>query len=625
MLNIINSFQNKDGYQKILYHHSNSTNNIKINTMITNESKPTSNKDYLNYISLDDEGNNSKIKEYIIAEKTQNIELNILIKKEEKDPNQIPLEIIIHNYYDNKNIIEIKILDKKDPLFFYSLKIDEMDYQQLKKEQSLFIEFKNFSDFIFKMLSNCLKENFNCFINIKKNDIANLIIEEQNQFRKLNHLTLKLNSLDKMELKNHINKILNEYKEKYEKLLIENKEITQNIDRLKIEKNSFEQKLENLKIENDKKIDSIITEKNKDINNLKDSDIKQKELIDKYIKEKNFLQEKINQLKINIENLNNDNSKLKEENLILEKNNKELDDKFNNINIELEEKTKNILDMKNINDELNQEILNYKEQKEELENKNKEIQKENENKEIIIKNLRIINVKFENKLKLSIKEINKANVIIEKFQNEIKSQKTKINSLKEEINQKNEILNEKQTIIDNLENNINEINKQNESKENEINFLKNEIEISKIKMKEDEDTKPSQILIANYKNETEDTINQINENHTEKETNSDYNPSYFFTFYKKIQNNNSTPISNTFIQTNYDNIKRNELNNFEEIKTNENSFENSRISTNINSYQFREIKGNYINDYKKRRKYFSNFPLTLNQSNESNIFNNNNK
>ena len=535
MLNIINSFQNKDGYQKILYHHSNSTNNIKINTMITNESKPTSNKDYLNYISLDDEGNNSKNKEYINAEKTQNIELNILIKKEEKDPNQIPLEIIIHNYYDNKNIIEIKILDKKDPLFFYSLKIDEMDYQQLKKEQSLFIEFKNFSDFIFKMLSNCLKENFNCFINIKKNDIANLIIEEQNQFRKLNHLTLKLNSLDKMELKNHINKILNEYKEKYEKLLIENKEITQNIDRLKIEKNSFEQKLENLKIENDKKIDSIITE-----------------------------------------NLNNDNSKLKEENLILEKNNKELDEKFNNINIELEEKTKNILDMKNINDELNQEILNYKEQKEELENKNKEIQKENENKEIIIKNLRIINVKFENKLKLSIKEINKANVIIEKFQNEIKSQKTKINSLKEEINQKNEILNEKQTIIDNLENNINEINKQNESKENEINFLKNEIEISKIKMKEDEDTKPSQILNANYKNETEDTINQINENHTEKETNSDYNPSYFFTFYKKIQNNNSTPISNTFIQTNYDNIKRNELNNFEEIKKKKKSFEKRR-------------------------------------------------
>ena len=39
------------------------------------------------------------------------------------------------------------------------------------------------------------------------------------------------------------------------------------------------------------------------------------------------------------------------------------------------------------------------------------------NKEAIIKNLRIINVKFENKLKLSIKEINKANVIIEKFQN----------------------------------------------------------------------------------------------------------------------------------------------------------------------------------------------------------------
>ena len=280
------------------------------------------------------------------------------------------------------------------------------------------------------------------------------------------------------------------------------------------------------------------------------------------------------------------------------------------------------MDIKSINDELNQEILNYKEQKEELENKNQEIQKEIENKEAIIKNLRIINVKFENKLKLSIKEINKANVIIEKFQNEIKSQKTKINSLKKDINQKIELLNEKQTIIDNLENNITEINNQNESKEKEINSLKNEIEISKIKMKEDEDVKSSSILNTNIKNETEDLLNRKNENQSERESNSDYNPSYFFTFYKKIQNN-STPISNTFIKPNYENSKSNEINNFEEIKTNENSFENNIIYNNISSYQFREIKGNYINDYKKKRKYFSDFPLTFNKSTENNMFNNN--
>ena len=622
MLNIINSFQNKDGYPKTLYHNSNSTNNIKINTKKNDEFNSASKDDYSNHILQNDEGNNTKSNEFIIAEKTQNIKLNVSVIKEEQDIKQINLEIIIHNFYDDKNIISIQILDNNDPLFFYTLKIDEIDYQQLKKEQSLFIEFKNFSDFIFKMLNNCLKENFNCFITIMKNDIAYLKIEEKNQFRKLNHLTLKLNSLNNSDLKNHINKILKDYEEKYDNLLKQNEEITKNIDRVNSENNILQENLNNLKKENDKKIEELITQKNKDINDIKENNIKQKEINENYIKENNSLKEEIKQLKLNAENMNNEESKLKEENFNLQKNYKELEDKYNNLNIELEEKIKNILDMKSINDELNQEILNYKEQKEELENKNKEIQKEIENKEAIIKNLRIINVKFENKLKLSIKEINKANVIIEKFQNEIKSQKTKINSLKKDINQKIELLNEKQTIIDNLENNITEINNQNESKEKEINSLKNEIEISKIKMKEDEDVKSSSILNTNIKNETEDLLNRKNENQSERESNSDYNPSYFFTFYKKIQNN-STPISNTFIKPNYENSKSNEINNFEEIKTNENSFENNIIYNNISSYQFREIKGNYINDYKKKRKYFSDFPLTFNKSTENNMFNNN--
>ena len=83
----------------------------------------------------------------------------------------------------------------------------------------------------------------------------------------------------------------------------------------------------------------------------------------------------------------------------------------------------------------------------ELETKNNDLEKENEKNDAIIKNLRLINVKFENKLKLSINEINKANVIIEKFQNEIKNQKMKIKTLKNEIKEKNNLINNNQIII----------------------------------------------------------------------------------------------------------------------------------------------------------------------------------
>ncbi len=47
---------------------------------------------------------------------------------------------------------------------------------------------KNFSDFFFKMLNNCNKENFRCILMIDKKDNANLIIEEKTQYKKLNLL-----------------------------------------------------------------------------------------------------------------------------------------------------------------------------------------------------------------------------------------------------------------------------------------------------------------------------------------------------------------------------------------------------------------------------------------------------
>ena len=634
MLNIINSFQNKDGYTKSLYHNSYSSNNIKINTKTQNQFENRYNNDYTNTNIVCEEMKNSKNNEFIIAEKKQNIKLNITIKKSNIETKQVPLEIIIHNYYENKNIISIQIIDNNDPLFFYCLNIDEIEYQKLKKDQSLFIEFKNFSDFIFKMLNNCLKENFKCFINIMNNEEVYIKIEEQTQFRRLNHLTLKLNPLNNSELKIHLGKILNEYKEKYDKLLKQNKEIMTNIDILKNENHSLEANYEKLKNEKKEEIEKIVNEKNNDIEILNENNLKQKKIIEKYSNENNILKEEINKIKINLDDLNNNKSKLNDENLNLQKSYKELEKNYNNIQIELEEKTKNILELKGINDELNEEIYNYKKQKEELENKNKDIESEKEKCENINKSLKLINIKFENKLKMSIKEINKANDIIEKFQNEIKAQKAKIRTLKNEINTKTKILNEKQNIIDNLENNINELNKNKEEKKENIILSKRDFENPELKIKE-EDVKYSSNLNTNNIYEIEENQNYKIDNQAEKEvnnfnqSNSDYNPSYFFTFYKKIQNNSSAISNNkknnieNFLKPENEKSKRNDIKYFEEIKTNENSYDTNGVYNNIYSYKFREIKGSYFNECKKKRDYFSNFPLSLNQSERINILDEN--
>ena len=59
-----------------------------------------------------------------------------------------------------------------------------------------------------------------------------------------------------------------------------------------------------------------------------------------------------------------------------------------------------------------------------------------------------------------------------------------------------------------------------------------------------------------------------------------------------------------------------------EIKNDELNYENLGIN-NINSYQFREIKGNYFNEHPKRKDYFSNLYFSLNKTDLTNIFNQN--
>ena len=85
-------------------------------------------------------------------------------------------------------------------------------------------------------------------------------------------------------------------------------------------------------------------------------------------------------------------------------------------------------------------------------------------------------------------------------------------------------------------------------------------------------------------------------------------------------NNKKNNIENLLKPEN-EKTKRSEIKYFEEKKTNENSYDNSGVYNNIYSYQFREIKGSYFNESKKRRDYFSNFPLSLNQSNQSDRIN----
>ena len=358
MLNIINTYSKKDGFGNYSLQASNINNNkIILNNKTNNEAQSSKNNYLNNILEVKEKIENN---EFIINEKNQEIELNTFIIFDEKDSQTKSLNIKIKNYYNNKNNILIEIIDNKEPLFYYSLKIDEIDYSKLKKEQNLFLEMKNFSDFFFKMLNNCTKENFRCILIIDKTDNANLIIEEKTQYKKLNHLSLKLKPQNYDDLKKYFNKIINDYKEKYEKVSTSLKEITENFETLKNEKNMKELELEKIKNENNEKINNLLNKNEKEINILKEDHKRQLEILDKDKEEIiNKLKEENNNLKLNIDELNKDKSNLCNENFNFKKLYQDLKENYNSLNIEIKEKDKEIRDIKCINEDLNNKKIKF--------------------------------------------------------------------------------------------------------------------------------------------------------------------------------------------------------------------------------------------------------------------------
>ena len=94
---------------------------------------------YHSPLSMSKEELNSQIFPNIIStkEKRTEIELNILIIKSEKNTTLEPMKITIIKLLEKQPHLIIQVTNPNDPLFLYSLDLSEIEYQQLKTEQSL--------------------------------------------------------------------------------------------------------------------------------------------------------------------------------------------------------------------------------------------------------------------------------------------------------------------------------------------------------------------------------------------------------------------------------------------------------------------------------------------------------
>ena len=325
-------------------------NNFNSNTMNNN---PNNNFNSSSSLMVE-ENNNQFIQNF---SKTQNdlfneIDLNIILKQSELKSSIKLLNISINQYRDKQSKITIQITNPLDPLFLYTLELSEIEYQHIKSEQSLLVDFQKFPQFILKMLLLCKNDNeeekYSCVLNISGAGGNNLnlaapgilTIEEKTEFRKLNHLMLKLKPANDIILKRYLSNMSKEYKEKYESLLQEYNELYKNFDICQKDKKELEDNYNKLELKYNSSMDNLKNEKNKEINNILEKNLNEaNNKLDILEKEKNNkindLEKKVSILQNTIEELNNTKINLEEKYFKSELDKKDLESKFTEVNTEL--------------------------------------------------------------------------------------------------------------------------------------------------------------------------------------------------------------------------------------------------------------------------------------------------
>ena len=616
---------------KEIFNNNNNINNQMANSMnLYNQ--------YHSPLSISKDELNSQIFPVISnKEKRTEIELNMVIIKSEKNNSIEPMKISIIKLLEKQPHLIIQVTNPNDPLFLYSLDLSEIEYQQLKTEQSLLVDFQNFPDFITKMFYFCKNDKddiYSCVLTlggIGENNFSSggngiLTVEEKTQYRKLNHLILKLQAANDLSLKKYLSDVSKEYKEKFENLSLKYSDLNQNYEMTQKENLNLKENLQKIEYEHKTSLDNLLNEKNKEINLIKENNFKEnKKQLELMESDKNKtisdLENRISQLQGILDDATKNKTQLEEHKLKLEINQKDLEGKFAISNTELNVYKTEITNLRQENADLNKKCLSYEKNLTEfnfknesilkqLEEKNKSLEnmkqlidslnKQRDSNEDTIKSLKASNNKLENKLQLSIKEINKGNDIIQRLQNDIKNQKSKLKSTKNELNTQEQLINQKQILLDEQNKTIKDLKRDNETKEQEIIGLKNQINNYNNKLNENEKLieENKQMILYLNKNLNENSKNPFKSrfnNYTSLDINNinNINPTQINNASFGLGNNNlnTMNIKSNNIDTN-NNLNINTFNNNNnEIEQNfgmHSQISNKQLNTNNN------INNNYL-------------------------------
>ncbi|RVE48219.1 hypothetical protein evm_007173 [Chilo suppressalis] len=102
------------------------------------------------------------------------------------------------------DVLKITLSDEDDPAFLCIVTLSRIDYEELKKQQGLLIDFDNFPSQLVRLLQQCATNNM--FLQMQQSNPMQYFLEiiEHNEFKRLVHLSLKTGPATDADIKGHM-------------------------------------------------------------------------------------------------------------------------------------------------------------------------------------------------------------------------------------------------------------------------------------------------------------------------------------------------------------------------------------------------------------------------------------
>ncbi|CAK76251.1 unnamed protein product (macronuclear) [Paramecium tetraurelia] len=401
----------------------------------------------------------------MVSKELFTLQIPVKVKQLTDDWNtQLTLKMIMQSSQQaHGQTLRIELTDDTNFSFLQILDLNESEFLALKNEQSLHVDFATFPMKLADLLQLCINsqrdEKVNFYVCLEtKNGESTLAVIENNEFKKLTHLSLRLRSATDDILKYFLANKLAIEKQENEELQKKTKKMTEQLEEKQWELENLKSEVRKFTEDNNAVLQQLQLDEQKKLNDFREQALSRETNFKRESEnEKQFIIEKYEKIVFELQNkytqLQQINQELSEQKIQLTQQEKELKNRFSIISQESQQLQKENSEFRVLNKELDtlkfsqeRQIIELRIQKEGLEKllhdkedflNNKQQLVDNEKKQNVILEEQTNNQKkqiekLEQRIAVMSDEVNKGNQIIEKLENELSKQKEK-NKLKNTV------------------------------------------------------------------------------------------------------------------------------------------------------------------------------------------------